>query len=330
VGALIPDPEPTYYDLPALKAPVWTWTIPVYFYTGGLAGAASLIGAVAQRLDPRGLRRLIDRAHWASAIGDTLSAGLLIHDLGRPSRFLNMLRVFRPTSPMSLGSWLLAASGASNALAVVACGRGGALDAIGGAAGHVGGALGMPLAGYTAVLLADTAVPIWQGGRRALPILFMGSAVDSAGTLLGALRLDRRSQAAAHRYAILGKVVTLAAGIALEREVTRAGRVQEPLHRGLSGALWWGARALTVASLAAALGPRRRWLRMAGAALGTAGAIGMRFAIAEAGKASARDPRAVFRQQREAQPSTRSRDEPITSSAPSAPSRAHAAVARAP
>ena len=102
--------DTTYYERPMLKQSVWSIDIPLYYFLGGAAGAALCLGAaiqlVASRND-RELRRLSSVCHWTGIIGSTAGAGFLIHDLGRPSRFLYMLRVFRPTSPMNMGAWIL-------------------------------------------------------------------------------------------------------------------------------------------------------------------------------------------------------------------------------
>ena len=295
----------TYYGQPVLKAPVWIWSVPAYFFVGGTAGAASALAAAAEALDPLGSRRLVRRAHQISMAGDILSAGLLIHDLGRPTRFLNMLRVFRPTSAMSIGSWALAASGATGTLAVIAGERRGAIGGVGKAAGYVSGALGLVLAGYTGVLLASTAVPVWQGGRWSLPPLFLASAAASAGALLAMLPVGRRGRAAARRFARFGDVATLALGLSYEYEVGRSRRVARPLRRGAPGALWAISRGLTGASIVAsatAKGAKRD--RTAGV-LGLAGAIALRTAVFLAGKASAQDPRATFDPQRAAEKTRR-------------------------
>ena len=106
----------TYYDLPVLKEPVWIWAVPTYFAVGGAAGAALVLGAAAQLVDRDGLADLIRWSRRIGAAGSAVGAALLVVDLGRPGRFLNMLRVFRPTSPLNLGSWVLAgASGTSAA-----------------------------------------------------------------------------------------------------------------------------------------------------------------------------------------------------------------------
>lgn len=289
--------DPTYYDAPVLKEPVWIWSVPLYLFVGGTAGAASALAAAAQAVAPRALRGLVEHAHRLSLAGEVLSAGLLIYDLGRPARFLNMLRVFRPTSPMSIGSWTLSASGAAGALAVLSSRRRGALGKIGIGAGYAEGLLGLPLAGYTAVLLTNTAVPIWQGGRRALPPLFLASSAASAGALLSLLPIGRRGRAAARRFERFGAVASLALQVAFEAEVGSVRRVARPLHRGSSGVLWWTARALTAASVLGAVAHGRR-AQVLSSVLALAGGLALRAALFMAGKASARDPRATFHPQR--------------------------------
>src|ERR1051325_7340755 len=109
----------TYYDVALLKPPVWTWEVPLYFFVGGAAGAAAIIGSVAEWAGGDG--RLARDAKWIPAAGGPLSAALLTSDLGRPERFVNMLRVFKPHSAMSVGSWTLTAFSASST-AIALCG----------------------------------------------------------------------------------------------------------------------------------------------------------------------------------------------------------------
>ncbi|HXN82443.1 MAG TPA: NrfD/PsrC family molybdoenzyme membrane anchor subunit [Myxococcales bacterium] len=308
----------TYYGLPALKEPVWRASIPAYFYVGGLAGAAAVLSAAAQLGgDPR-LRGLVRRGRLLALGGAAVSGGLLIEDLGRPARFLAMLRIFRPSSPMSVGTWVLSAFGAAAAAAALpqALGAAGARPsrAIGAAleqaaalGGIAAGLLGMPLCGYTGVLLANTAVPVWQGAHRTLPPLFVSAAASSAQAALEPLAKSEVEARVLHRFGVVGKLAELAAMRALEREVGRSPRAAAPLHRGVAGALWKSAKALTAASLALTLLPGRgralpvrlrRWKPLAAAALATAGSLCLRFAVVEAGRASARDPRATFEPQR--------------------------------
>ena len=287
------DDTPTYYGLPTLKEPVWTASIPLYFYTGGLAGASLALGAAAQLAGDRTLHGLSIRCRRIGFGAIVVSAGLLVEDLGRRGRFLNMLRVFRPTSPMSVGSWILALCGAATTGAQLP-------GALGDACGLAAGALGVPLAGYTAVLLAGTAVPLWQSSRRTLPFLFVSGAIGSASSALDLLDLEPREAIAVHRFGLAGKLAELLATFAVEHEAAAdAERVARPLHTGASGALWTAAKVLTAASLAVSLLPGRgRGKRVVGALLGTLGSVAMRFAVFHAGKRSTRDPRAAFAMQR--------------------------------
>lgn len=159
--------------------------------------------------------------------------------------------------------------------------------------------LGLPLAGYTAVLLSNTAVPVWQGSRRTLPSLFVASAVSGAASLLEMMELRPREARIVRRFAVLGKLAELASMAAVEREASRVERVGRALREGVGGALLMGARVLTVASLGLSLLPghsRRRGV--ASGVLGTAGAVAFKFGVFHAGVASSADPRATFQQQR--------------------------------
>ena len=290
--------DATYHGQPILKPPVWKWPVPVYFYVGGVAGGAAVLGAAAQALDGRRLAGLVRRARWTAAAGTAVSAGLLIQDLGRPSRSLLMLRVFRPTSPMNVGTWVLAASGGLSWTAALLGERRGVAGRLGRAAGLGLGVFGLPLAGYTAVLLANTAVPVWQGARRALPFLFVGSAMAGAGTFLELLGLDEVEARVVRRFTAVGEAVELVGGLAVDAETRRSPRAAQPLREGRSGRLWTAARLLTAAALGVSVASRPR-RSFAAALLGAAGSLVVRFALTEAGRRSASDPRATFEPQRE-------------------------------
>lgn len=290
---------PTYYGLPLIKEPVWAAPVSLYFWLGGAAGAASLLALTTRLGGGAALERLTRRARWLAAIGDDLGAACLIYDLGRPARFLNMLRVLRTSSPMSVGSWILAASGACNTGAALFGARRGLLGAAARAAGVVGGLLGMPLAGYTAVLIANSAVPLWLEGRRSLPLVFMCSGVATAGSLLGLMAGSEREERVVRRFALGGQLGELVATAALHREVGRVPRVARPLRHGRSGLLLDAAAALTAASVVTSLLPgRSRGKRRTAALLGALGSLALRFGVMAAGKASARDARASFDAQR--------------------------------
>jgi formate-dependent nitrite reductase membrane component NrfD len=291
---------PSYYGLPAVKEPVWIWSVPTYLYVGGVAGAASLLGLAADVAGGPDLAQLGRRALWVGTVGDVLSAGLLIHDLGRPSRFLNMLRVFRPTSPMSIGSWVLAASGGLNTLGLILGWRRGWAGVVGRGASAGAAVLGMPLAGYTAVLLCNSAIPVWQATHRTLPLFFMSSATAAAGSLLSLLPHGPAEARVLRPYRLAGKVAELVTGIAVARDAARVPEVARPLHEGLSGTLWKTSRVCSAAGLVLDVLPgRARWKQVAADVLTTAGALAARFAIFHAGKASARNPQATFQGQRQ-------------------------------
>ena len=99
-SAPLPFATPSYYGRPLLKGPVWTWEVPIYLFVGGAAGAAAVIAAAATFAGDVAMAR---DARWIAFAGAALSPVLLISDLGRPSRFLNMLRVCKRQSAMSIG-----------------------------------------------------------------------------------------------------------------------------------------------------------------------------------------------------------------------------------
>ena len=154
--------EQGYYGRPILKPHVWKPVIAAYFAVGGLAGASSVLAAAA---DLAGNRRLARTASLTSAAAFAACPPLLIYDLGRPERFVNMLRVLKPTSPMSVGTWTLAAASAAQVTAAAARSPGRSRGS-GRAAQLVAAALGPVMATYTGVLVSDTAVPAWVEARR--------------------------------------------------------------------------------------------------------------------------------------------------------------------
>ena len=293
----------TYYDQPAIKEPVWIWAVPAYFHVGGVAAGAAVIGAVAQCADRDRYTRLINSSRWLAAGGTSLGTLALVYDLGVPSRFLHMLRVFRPTSAMSMGSWTLAASGTTAAASValtVLPGRAG--RALSDLAGLASGALGPLLGTYTAVLVSDTSVPLWQATRRALPPFFASSAMVAATSALDLVPLDPHERTITRRLGLLAKLADTATGLWVQHDADRVGRVGRPLHEGASGGMWRTAKAATLTSLAVSAAPvPQRWQgtqRVTAAVLGTLASMAARFAVFHAGKRSARDPRATFTWQR--------------------------------
>jgi formate-dependent nitrite reductase membrane component NrfD len=282
----VPDAEfSSYYGRPVIKEPVWRVPdVPGYLFLGGLAGASSVLAAGAEASGYGELARVAK----VGALGAiSLSAVALVHDLGRPGRFLHMLRVFKPSSPMSVGSWLLAAYGPVAGAAAVSEVTG-ILPAAGRAATVGAGLLGPAIATYTAALICDTSVPGWHEGYREMPYVFAGSAASAAGGL-GLLAVHPADAEPARNLAVLGAAVEL---IAKRQLLDRLGDLAEPYQTGTPGAILRLAEFLTVGALAGAvLGGRNRAVSaLAGASLVAASAM-TRFGIFEAGMASARDPK---------------------------------------
>jgi formate-dependent nitrite reductase membrane component NrfD len=304
---MVPDAHFTsYYGRPVVKASPWAKDIPAYLFLGGLAGGSSLLAAGAHATGRSGLRRT---ARLGALGAISLSMAALVHDLGKPARFVNMLRVAKPTSPMSVGTWVLTAYGPMAGLAGVAELRpwlprvlrdGVVGKLLGVAAAPAGGlaALAAPaVASYTAVLLSDTATPSWHEAHRELPFVFVGSAAAASGGL-GMLGSPVSEAGPARRLAVGGALLELAAEHKMEQSM---GIAAEPLHAGVPGRLMKASKALTAfgALTAAALGGRSRTAAaIAGSAL-LAGSACTRFGVFEAGQESARDPKYTVVPQRE-------------------------------
>ena len=267
-----------------IKEPVWTWEIPLYFVAGGVSGASAGL-AFAARLSGNG--KLAERTQVAACCAIAICPPLLISDLGRPGRFLNMLRVFKPSSPMSIGSWLLAANSAGTGVATLGMltGRAPRLTR---AAGAAAAALGMPLTTYTAVLIANTAVPVWHEARHELPFVFGGGSAAGAGAL-AVLITPHENAGPARRLAAIGTLIEGAASQVMER---RLGDLAGPIRTGQAGRSAWAAKLLatTGALLTGVVGSRRPRAARAGAGMVLAGEIIERWSVFRAGFQSAADP----------------------------------------
>ncbi|MFI7637068.1 NrfD/PsrC family molybdoenzyme membrane anchor subunit [Nonomuraea sp. NPDC049400] len=280
----------SYYGLPVLNEPTWqAHDIAGYLFLGGLGGASSTLAAAAELTGRPRLAR-VGKVAALCALGGSLYS--LIHDLGRPERFLNMLRVFKVTSPMSVGTWILTAYGpqAGCAAATDLTGR---LPRLGRAATIGAGLAGPAVATYTAALICDTAVPAWHEGFREMPFLFAGSATAAAGGL-GMLAAPPSEAGPARRAALLGAVAECVAAVRMER---RLGPLAEPLKR--SRLLRAGEVLVLAGALAGMTAGRRSRIAAvaAGAAL-LAGSACTRFGIFHAGRESANDPKYTVQAQR--------------------------------
>jgi len=275
----------SYYGRPVVKEPVWKPEVPVYFFTGGIAGGCAVLHGLARlaRNDP-----LARSSLYVGTAMELVSPALLISDLGRPERFLNMLRMFKVTSPMSVGSWILVVSGGASTTAA-ALELLGILKPLKSAAEAVSFAAGPPLATYTGALLANTAIPVWSEARGELPILFGASAAASAGAA-NVLFTPPGAAAPARRAAVVGSALEL--GIVQAMEL-RLGFVGEVYKHGEAGKYAKLSKRLVAAGagLLALGGRRSRTAAVTGAGLILAGELALRWSIYKAGFQSARDPK---------------------------------------
>jgi formate-dependent nitrite reductase membrane component NrfD len=292
----------SYYELPALKPPLWTWQVPLYFFIGGISGVSGCMAFIAQlfRRDPSLIRVLL----WVGFGGALVCPALLIADLGRPARFLNMLRVFKWRSPMSLGAWILVGFSTCITPALLAHEliiRGYAhgythslIVAVRWAGEASGSVTGLLLACYTGVLIGATAIPVWSHNRKILPTHFLTSGLGGSSAIL---ELAGFLIPATH---ILGFV---ASGIETILEIffeVQQPAVNAPLHHGRSGVTFRVAGLLEGPS---ALLLRIFWGssptgRHAAAICFLVGALLSRYAWILAGRASAEDPKTQFSLQR--------------------------------
>jgi hypothetical protein len=296
-GAPFPkaSPQTGYYGIPLLKGPAWTWEIPLYLFVGGASGAAAVVGAVADLAGAD--RKLVRDARWIAAAGSVISPALLIADLGRPERFLAMLRVFKPKSPMSVGVWTLlgfSAGASAAAFATVVRDRYGdslpvrVLENAGQAASL---AFGLPFSNYTGVLIGATSIPVWNEHAADLPIHF---GVSGWGAAVGLLELLGNDKSRALQALGLGAAIfECLEGLRLE---TKKCAEPNPLKRGgsgltirtggvLSGPVPAVLRVLSLLSR----GRRSRDLRRWAARSAVAGSLITRIAWIMAGHASARN-----------------------------------------
>jgi formate-dependent nitrite reductase membrane component NrfD len=286
---------------PVMKAAVWTWEVPLYFWFGGMAAGASFVGLACDLAGDETSARVARKV----ALGALLpSPPLLIMDLGRPERFYKMLRIFKPRSPMSMGSWCLTVFGGLGSAAVGAdrLGRRRTARGLGAANAVVGGYLGS----YTGVLLASTAVPVWARSR-----LFLGPIFVSTATLTGAaatrLVLSATGMAPGHptRNALNHVENAAMACELLLSEINhhRLGSLASVLDDG-AGASWFQrAKWLARAGLATQLARGRMAVaEHVSSVCFMAAALCYRYAWVRSGISSAHDDEAVARTAREHAP----------------------------
>ncbi|WP_433503523.1 NrfD/PsrC family molybdoenzyme membrane anchor subunit [Pseudonocardia halophobica] len=301
---VVPEAEfRSYYGRPVLKAPVWEWKIAAYLFCGGLAAGSSVVAAGADLTGRPALRR----SSRLGSLGALLaSLYFLVSDLGRPERFHHMLRVLKPTSPMSVGTWILSAFGAGAGAAAVdelvprrwrRTWPARLLRWLARPLGLSAAATAPGVASYTAVLLSHTAVPGWNEVRDELPFVFVGSAAASGGGF-GMLCAPVAEAGPARAFAAVGAAGEIVASRVMEH---RLGLVGEVYREGHVARLRHASEALTAAGLAGTLLVAHR-SRVGAAASGLAllaGSALQRFGVFEAGVASTKDPKYVVVPQRE-------------------------------
>jgi len=297
VGGPIPR-KPGYYGQPVVKPPVWTWEVPLYFFFGGIGGMSGVIAFGAVVFDHVGLARA---ALWIAAIaGTVLSPILLIMDLGRPHLFLNMLRVFKHRSAMSMGAWILTAFGTCAVPGLIALELNAheifpsPLDQLLRVAAGIfifGAAIfGALLATYTGVLIGATAIPAWFLHRTLLPLHFGTAGLGSAAAVLELL---------GHRIAALNFLGFYTAGVEtvllIWLSVNKHGAADRAIHEHSSG---WLIRIGEVLNGPLALAFRFFGFISLAAISFLIGALVSRIGWIGVGKVSGSDPESVFAAER--------------------------------
>jgi formate-dependent nitrite reductase membrane component NrfD len=232
--------EPTYYDYPVIKQPTWRWEIVWYFFFGGLAGGCYVIATFVSLFGSKEDQPVRRAGYYLSLLALLPCPPLLIKDLGRPERFLHMLRMFKVKSPMSMGTWgLVSFSLFSGLMAVIQAARDGILGRWGGArllAGLPqrllalpGTLLGVFLTGYTGVLLTATSVPLWSRSK-VLGGVFLSSAASTSAALISlVLRISGTPARTLHKLERLEWTAMLLEMIGLLTFLRQSGRAARPL-----------------------------------------------------------------------------------------------------
>lgn len=234
-----------------IQDPHWTWYIVWYFFFGGIAGGAYFLAAIADYFGGPRERQMAKVGYYIAFPLVILCGLILILDLGNPSRFLNMLGVFKWYSPMSVGAWGLAVFGAfatvSAALAYYERGPMPVLSLpeetrfrLRRVLGLVGSIFGFFLASYTGVLLSSTAVPMWTDGRL-LGALFLASGASTGIAAVAVIAWLRGMELGPtwgkiHRFDMLAIVWEVILLVAL---LVSLGAAASPIVSGRFAALFW-------------------------------------------------------------------------------------------
>ena len=286
-----------YHGLPLLKPPVWTHEVSLYFFLGGVSTGAYMLARLADRFGGDEYRELTRQGTYLAAVSILPAAPLLILDLGDPKRFHHMLRIWKPSSPMNLGSWLLTAY---TPITLWAAFRQACMKKRARASDWLGIPLALGLAGYTGVLLSTTSTPIWSKNAW-LGAVFSASAVHSGASGIKFCLELTGVQAGREVLTQVEHLSGIVEAGCIVGYLQEAGEKAGPLLTGEHSALFLGGGlgAGLLAPLVAEILPAPRKIKPALKLLGTvaalAGALALRWAITGAGKTSAKDSRSAVR-----------------------------------
>lgn len=289
----------TYYGRPQLKpAPFNNALVGSYVFLAGLSGAAQLLATLLDLTRGRSAASAVRRGRYLALLAPTVGAACLVADLHTPKRFYNMLRLYKSTSPMSIGSWLLvafAASATPTGIVQFLSERVRMLRPLRGIASvtQVPASLtGAGLSTYTASLFSATSAPAWAAAPKSLAVRFGAASVASAAAAMSLGEGHRRSGRDLDAIAITALAAELAATLASAENQRCAGirtapptaetvRIIVPLGLFLVSLLW----------------PRRRSLALSAmGSLATLGAsLAMRVGVMKEGDESARRPEVSMR-----------------------------------
>lgn len=304
-----------YYGLPVIHRPHWKWLIICYFFLGGISGSSAIVAAFSRLFDREDGVRVARIATYVSTAALLPCPLLLVLDLGRPARFLNMLRVFRPSSPMSMGSWGLAAFSAlsmvATTLQILADTRGPTygshqrLDALMRPVAAASALFGFFVAGYTGVLLAATAVPLWSKRPWILAPLLLSSAIatGTAAVSLAFSLAEPNAPGGEEKLRRFEAFTALTESVLLASWLLALGSTSRPISEGRLGIVMRyvvaGAGMVLPQLLNACLtlipGRKTRLLLTRLSSVSALiGGFGLRYAVVQGGRDSADDPQATF------------------------------------
>jgi formate-dependent nitrite reductase membrane component NrfD len=316
--------QTSYYDLPVLHRPHWGWEIEWYFFVGGIASGSAILSALSDMIQDPGDKPVIRLGRYAATLGAAISGALLIKDLGRPERFLNMIRIVKLKSPMSVGVYALTLFSTLSGIALTRQAKADGLLPFDPGAFVPSVALNIAWAGsaamlgsYTGVLIGATAIPVWFSGSRHIPAIFVCSATSTACAFTMAVLslLPGTRMATMRKIERLEIFAAVCEALLLRDYRTRAGALGTPLFAGRIGkrlmnvTVIAGIAVPVVLNLPSALSGHERpsWRARArtllAAGLTLTGGLVLRQCFLRAGKASASDPRAYLNHKELSKPS---------------------------